>query len=303
MSETDLHKVVDLDRGLFLISYKSAEDLDRPPRVEVAPAPGHEKRMELVLHPDAREAVLWQPNSSLVVRVNSPGQLQVQVLPASPGASRNAMVRVEPLQPGRPRPATSGAAASTELTTGAATSKLKVLGHVAGIGDVVVGPDTWIAGPTAPSRIEGISLEWPDMPSGLGIQYAVQLANAGPGTGKMMPIGSFAGTRGRALPLTGVVFEMSGREDLEFVAEAVFLNSPTLRAVGKRVVLSGPSGREPLVGLRITLEPIGAAVVAETASPASPSPAATAPQAVPRPASSGRVRVFRSRPRQDSSTG
>jgi hypothetical protein len=172
------------------------------------------------------------------------------------------------------------------------------------MGDVVVGPDTWIAGPTAPSRIEGISLEWPDMPSGLGIQYAVQLANAGPGTGKMVPIGTFAGTRGRALPLTGVVFEMSGREDLEFVAEAVFLNAPTLRAVGKRVVLGGPSGREPLVGLRITLEPIGAAVVAEVASPTPPAPPpAAAPQPVQKPASSGRVRVFRSRPRQDSPTG
>lgn len=306
MNETDQQKVVDLDRGLFLVSYRSAEDLDRPPRVEVRPAPGHETRMELVLHPDSSGPVLWQPNSSLVVRVNSPGQLHVLVLPASPGSSFKAMVRVEPLHPGR-RPAPMLAA---EKTTGsAAVAGLKLLGHVAGIGDVVVGPDAWIAGPTTPSRVEGISLEWPDMPPGLEIRYAVQLANAGPGSSKMVPIGTFAGTRGRALPLTGVVFELSGREDIEFVTEAVFLNSPTLRAVGKRVVLSGPSGREPLVGLRIALAQIGAAADAGTASPRPPAPAvsmvssAAETPPVQKSIGAGRVRVFRSRPRQDSSTG
>jgi hypothetical protein len=81
---------------------------------------------------------------------------------------------------------------------------------------------------------------------------------------------------------------MSSSGELEFVAEAGFLNAPTLRAVGKRVVLSGPTNREPLVGIRIGIERV--ATVEHVVTPAEPR----------KPAGSARVRVFRSRPRQAS---
>ena len=158
---------------------------------------------------------------------------------------------------------------------------------------MAVGPNTWIAGPAAPSRIEGLALEWPDKPADLDIRYAVQLANAQPGSSKMVPLGTFAGTRGRALPLIGVVLEMGGNSELQFAAEAIFLSAPTLRAIGRRVILSGPTGREPLVGLRIAVEPIASFGAAEEiARPAAPHA----------PAGSGRVRVFRSRPRQEAAS-
>jgi hypothetical protein len=134
-----------------------------------------------------------------------------------------------------------------------------------------------------------VALEWPEKPMGVDIRYAVQFANGHAGSGRMVPLGTYAGTRGRALPITGVVLEVSGAEELEFVAEAVFLNTPALRAVGKRVVLSGPTNREPLVGIRIGVE---RAAVEQIAVPAKTSR---------KPAGSGRVRVFRSRPRQESS--
>ena len=107
----------------------------------------------------------------------------------------------------------------------------------------------------------------------------------------MVPLGTFAGTRGRALALTGVVLEMSGNTELQFSAEAIFLSAPTLRAFGRRVVLSGPTGREPLVGLRIAVERI--------ASFGAPEDIAR-PAASHIPAGSGRVRVFRSRRRKQS---
>jgi hypothetical protein len=169
-----------------------------------------------------------------------------------------------------------------------------LLGHVAGIGDVVVGPNAWIAGPAAPSRIEGLALEWPDKPADLNMRYAVQLANAQAGSARMVPLGTFAGTRGRALPLIGVVLEMDGNPELQFSAEAIFLSAPTLRAIGRRVVLSGPTGREPLVGLRVAVERM--ASFAATDEIARPSASQT-------PATSGRVRVFRSRPRQEAAIG
>ena len=289
MSELEQQKAVDLDRGLFFVNYKSAEDSAAPPRVTLSAAEGHERRMQFILHPDAIEPTLCEPNSGLVVRVNSPGRLQVQVSPTRLGGSRAAVVAIEPIQSGqRAAPALNqnvGARGSVN------TEAFKLLGHVAGMGDVVVGPNAWIAGPAAPSRIEGLALEWPDRPAGLDIRYAVQFANAQPGSGKMVSLGTFAGTRGRALALTGVVLEMVGSDELQFASEAIFLSAPTLRAIGRRVVLSGPTGREPLVGLRVTVEPVASFGTAEEiAAPAKPRTSA----------GSGRVRVFRSRPRQES---
>ncbi|WP_309773646.1 hypothetical protein [Nitrobacter vulgaris] len=282
-NETEQQKNLSLDRGLFFINYKSADDSVSPPRVIVAPAQGHERRMEIILHPDATEPILYSPNSGLVVRINTPATLQVQVRPTRPGGSRSAIVRVEQIQAGRiPDAASSGNGVGLHV----ATEGLKVLGHVAGRGDIVVGPDAWIAGPAAPSRVEGVALEWPDKPASIDIRYAVQFANGQTGSGKMVPLGTYAGTRGRALPLTGVVLEMSGTDELKFVAEAGFLNAPTLRAVGKRVVLSGPTSREPLVGIRIGIERSAPAEVVATS-------------AIPRKsAGSARVRVFRSQQRQ-----
>lgn len=287
MDAVEQQKVVSLDRGLFFVSYKSADDLASPPHVTVVPTQGHERRMELIMHPDATEPTLWEPNSGLMVRVNTPGTLQIQVQPLRPGGSRAAMVRIEPIQSGRAPLAAQGE--SVTMHANVAMEGLKILGHVAGRGDVVVAPNAWIAGPTAPSRIEGIALEWPEKPAGLDIRYAVQLPISQAGSGKMVSLGTYAGTRGRALPITGVVLEIGGR-GFEFVAEATFLNAPTLRAVGKRVVLSGPTSREPLVGIRIGVNRLAAPD--NVVVPAKPSR---------KPVGSSRVRVFRSRARQESS--
>jgi hypothetical protein len=292
MSELEQQKAVDLDRGLFFVNYKSAEDSTAPPRVALSPAQGHERRMEFILHPDATEPTLWEPNSGLVVRVNSPGRLHVEVSPARPGGSRAAIVGIEPIQSGRRTVSALALNQHASFHGSVNTDAFKVLGHVAGMGDVVVGPNAWIAGPAAPSRIEGLALEWPDRPAGINIRYAVQFANAQPGSGKMVSLGTFAGTRGRALALTGVVLEMVGSDDLQFAAEAIFLSAPTLRATGRRVVLSGPTGREPLVGLRVAVEAVASFGTEEIAAPAL-SHATTG---------SGRVRVFRSRPRRESAT-
>jgi hypothetical protein len=288
MSELEQQKAVDLDRGLFFVNYKSAEDSAAPPRVTLSAAQGHERRMQFILHPDANEPTLCEPNSGLVVRVDSPGRLQVQVSPTRVGGSRAAVVGIEPIQSGQ---RTAPALIQNAGTRGSVnTDAFKLLGHVAGLGDVVVGPNAWIAGPAAPSRIEGLALEWPDRPAGIDIRYAVQFANAQPGSAKMVSLGTFAGTRGRALALSGVVLEMVGSDDLQLAAEAIFLSAPTLRAIGRRVVLSGPTGREPLVGLRVNVEAVASFSAAEEiAAPARPGA----------PTGSGRVRVFRSRPRQE----
>jgi hypothetical protein len=129
----------------------------------------------------------------------------------------------------------------------------------------------------------------------LELRYAVKTAGqAGPA--KMVDLAGFAGTRGRALPLTGVVLEMSGGAALncQFLAEALFLSSPILRAVGQRVVLSGPTGREPLVGLRVSIQSIG---TFEVPAPSRPMPTISDTDNIQSSSPKGKVRVFRSRPK------
>ncbi|MGY4403736.1 hypothetical protein [Bradyrhizobium sp. USDA 3315] len=281
MSDAEQVKAVGLRRGLFFVHYHSAEDAASPPQVAAFPAAGHENRMEIILHPDTSEPVLRGPNSRLLVKVNTPGLLHVQVQQMKPGGSRAAVLRIEPIW---------SREASTDLHTTVATERLKVLGHVASRGDIVVGPNTWIAGPTAPSRVEGLALEWPEKPIGVDIRYAVRFADGQTGSGGMVPLGAYAGTRGQALPLTGLALEVNGTAELEFVAEAAFLNSPIMRAVGKRVVLTRPTDRQPLVGIRIGIERVAAAEQI----------AASATRR--RPAGYRRFRVFRGRLRQESST-
>jgi hypothetical protein len=214
----------------------------------------------------------------------APGTLSVQVLPAQEGGSTAATVRIEPLSQGN----ATIPLAHTKIRRSMARDlgNFRVLGHISGIGDVLVNGDEWLAGPSAPSRIEGISIEWPGKPSELDIHYAVKTAKPQTTTGRKVGLGSFAGTRGKAMPVVGLLLEMSGPDasNLQFSVEAIFLGSPTTHIIGRRVVASGPTGREPLVGLRISLESVRAA-----ARPKS-KPTAAKPER-----STGRVRVFRSR--------
>ena len=80
-------QTVAINRGLFLVRYAAAEDTASPPRVTVSPDPASTKDVSFLLHPDHKEAVLWQPDTCLVVRALAAGKLAVQVIPAQEGGS------------------------------------------------------------------------------------------------------------------------------------------------------------------------------------------------------------------------
>src|SRR5215475_12867027 len=150
-------KILEIDKGLFLVRYESAEDKVLPPKVTVAPAPDFSKSLSFTLHPDHDEAVLWRPGASLVLRATLPAKFAIEVSPAHANGSSAATVRVEPLIQGevpagqmQPRPEAAGSGGRS----------LSVLGHVANVGDVVVNPGAWLGGPSAPARIEGIAVQW-----------------------------------------------------------------------------------------------------------------------------------------------
>jgi hypothetical protein len=270
-------KTVDVERGLLLVRYVTSESAGRPPRVEIAVNPKHRRHIELISNPEQRDGVLWQPGACLVIRAVRSGQLLVEVTPSEPGGSSAATVKLETLTQGQPEISSFDGKAMDVDVEG-----LNILGHVAGIGDVFVRPDEWIAGPHAPARIEGLSIVWPDKPRGIDIFYSVKLARPHVVSGRKMALGDYAGTRGRALPIVGVSIELAGpgASAFQLVGEAAFLGAPLSRMSGRQISASGPTGREPLVGLKLRLEERGTPLRREHAT-------------AKRRKSSGDVRIFR----------
>lgn len=251
-------RIVDLNRGMFVIRYETAQDERHPPTVRVAVAPGSERNAAIVLHPDAAEAVLWQPGSGLVVRVASQARLLVEVVPARPNGSSAATVKLEPLSQGRSLARPSEPLSQLEPPRQLDVSGFRLLGHLAGRGDILVRCNEWIGGPSAPARIEGIGIEWPTKPNDLDIHYGVRVAGSNLTSPSMVNVGSFAGTRGQAMPVLGLVLELHGpgSQGYRLAVEAAFLGAPATRMTGDRIALAGPTGREPLVGLRVGMEDI-----------------------------------------------
>ncbi|KAA5602080.1 hypothetical protein [Blastochloris sulfoviridis] len=290
---------------------------------------------EIIFHPDVTDATLHAPGAAAVIHASAPTTLIIEVVPAVENGSEAASLKLDPLSIGReaqgqpaapraagktarrstPAPAAAEPVAQESVASPPGTGALKILGHVAGIGDVVVEADRWVAGPAAPSRIEGIKIDWPDRPADVTCRYAVKFAKPRGATSAMTDAGEYAGSRKRALALVGVVLELSGpgAARYKFQTEALFLGSPVMKASGQRVVLGGPTGGEPLVGLRLAIQPAKAGAAAGAAkaapeSPRSPASAKVAPTPAPGPAEaapaaarpSGRVRVFRSRPKPET---
>src|SRR4029079_8665074 len=97
--------VVEVDKGLLLVRYATADHESRPPKIHIVVNPKHQKNIELVLSPDHRDAVLWQPGSCLVVRPSKPGQIFVELMAIEPGGSTAATVKIETLSQGEAAPA------------------------------------------------------------------------------------------------------------------------------------------------------------------------------------------------------
>ena len=292
VSKGQQKQTVEVGRGLFLIRYAAAEDAAHPPRITVSSA--SDAKIEFHLHPDHREPVLWQPGSCLIVEALAPAKFYVAVSPVQ-NYSAAATVKVEPLTQGtastfETQPTRQSAVPTKARESSVNLSSLRILGHLAGRGDVRVERNEWLGGPATPSRLEGIAIEWPDKPSGLDIRYAIKTAKPLPESGRKIGVGSFAGTRGRSMPIVSLMLELGGPRaaDFQLSAEAIFLGSPAKQYNGKRVLASGPTGREPLVGLRLGLT----SPLAKASPPKASQPKASGRKS---PRSSGGVRVFRSR--------
>ena len=173
MEPASQRRSIEIDRGLYLIRYVTAEDKERPPAVRVRLDRAGAGSATLLFHPDQNDAVLWQPGAALAVRATRPVKLAIEVTSSDQDGSTAALVRIESLTHGAPAQQTLF---SNLETVDFDVDGLRLLGHVARIGDVIVGPREWLAGPSAPSRIEGFSIEWPGKPAHVDVRYAATLA-------------------------------------------------------------------------------------------------------------------------------
>ncbi|MCB8839373.1 hypothetical protein [Aurantimonas sp. VKM B-3413] len=233
-----------------MIRYATAADHAEPPRIlPIIPA---NMDVAVLAEPGAADNALRRPGQCLVLRASRQIEVEIEIRPFRPGSSLEASVRVEYLTEQAPRPRV----AATRPVAPVDTSSLMLQGHVSRMGDVRVRANQWLAGPQNPGRIEGITLSWDGKPRDLDLRYGVQMAGMAPDAVNAVGLGEFAGSKGRSRPLTGVLFELSGSASAsaELVVEALFLGGPTLVQRGRRVRLSGASGEEPLVGLRIQVE-------------------------------------------------
>lgn len=245
-------KVVDLEKGLFLFRYVSSAARSAAPMVSVACEHGSERAAALISAPGYPVGALERPGDALVVLARQPARLSIRVQASVPDGSVEADVTIERL--GRSFEQIEAITERAGFNKGSQTGALEVLAHVARVGDISVPAGEWAAGPNNPARIEGLSLKWCRGSRHPDLKYAVRVGGDGSstlvwGNGD----GSFVGTRGQARPLTEVRFELSGRgaENGELVVEALFQGAPPVRAKGREVRLTGPSGREALIGLKV----------------------------------------------------
>jgi hypothetical protein len=286
-------KVVQVDRGLFLFRY-SGSAARVAPTITVACVPGSERKIALLSPPGFAAGTLVRPGDAFVLQAHEAARLSVHVRPSAPNGSVEADVSIERL--GHVAEGDAGAQRSDErrhILGGPGV--LELLAHVAHVGDIHVPAGQWIAGPESPAQIEGLAVSSRGSSVDLGLKYAVRIGGRSSTLMRANGEGSFVGTRGQARPLTEVRFELAGREarNHELAIEALFQDAAPVSAEGRSVALSGPSGREALLGLRVELLNLSSRAAAASQNrlddPPSPHNGVSDP-------SRGRVRVFRSSP-------
>lgn len=304
-----------LQRGLYVVRYESAIDPAVPPLVSISCDPG---RNEVVFHPDHPQPTLTSPGQALVLRALEPSQVQVEISSPGSAASLDVTLKFEPLRcEASPRSGAALTAAHVPVAAAqaahhgsypaavASPSPIQLVAHVARRGDVVVGADEWAAGPQAPARVEGFLIRWPGRPPDVQLRYAAVAVGQRPSDAQPVQVDEYTGTRGRGRALLGFTMEVVGPSARNYAlnVDALFLGSPARRASGQAVQLAGPSGREPLVGLRVSVIHAHANAPMEMARPlpALQQGAAIGPAGMSQPVAapsipmgdSRRVRVFR----------
>lgn len=246
-------------QGLFVLRYVSSPDGLDAPEISVTLPPGSDIAVIDSADNFARsgETVLGMPGDAVVLKARREGAVLIKVLSPGGRGRRQAHVGLERVT-NAPRPSLGTLPHVAPQTVDVnLEEQLEIMAHVANRGDVTAKGGQWICGPQFPMAIEGIALNWRHAPPGVDVVTTASLIDRGRTQLAPAPSGRFVGTRGRAAPLVGLSFTLTGPLASRYTlsCEALFLGAAIVSRVGATVELKGPSGHEPLVGLRLSIVP------------------------------------------------
>lgn len=134
--------------------------------------------------------------------------------------------------------------------------QIKLVGHIERRGDVVVN-NGWLGDPNGINRLEGFAVHCENMPEGVSFGYSARSPGSQP---QAALAGNFVGTRQKAKAINAVAFNLGGPKANEYQlsGEVVFAGQPP-RALLPGQEITGPTGNEHLVALRLHIEPRQAA--------------------------------------------
>lgn len=268
-----------VDGGLYVLRYVSTRAGEHCPFVKIRPEGAHS--ITFIAAPGGLADTLAAPGDCLVVRAETSGALHLTVSSIVDGGSLDAELKLERIATSQRAPVASFPHA-VQLDVPA--PDISVLAHVSRRGDVTLGPDEWVGGPDLPLAIEGLAVNWPNKPVDVTLGYTATIRYANQHRVVRGTAGEFAGTRGKAAPLVGLELSLGGlgAGAFQLKVDALFLGAAILSKTGDTISLAGPSGQEPLVGLRLSIIP--RTISKKTASPF-PSVVNNAP--------AGKVRIYR----------
>jgi len=243
--------------GLSILRYVSAEDAGRTPTLRLAPRTSA-SRLQLIPVPGEPEHVLRAPGTAIVLVAETDAELAVTII-RQPGSRSPAVdLHLELLARAIPSALPTARREDHFRSSVPQPNRITVLGHVARRGDVVVTAGEWLGGPEFPARIEGIEIRWPDMPRDVQLEYSVVVGGPALRKSSTCRVSEFAGTKGRAIPIVRLAIALGGAmaSSYRIKADCLFLGGQMISESGQKVTLSGPTGKEPLVGLRLWIEAV-----------------------------------------------
>ncbi|QCI66232.1 hypothetical protein [Phreatobacter stygius] len=246
-----------IPRGIVIVRYAASKGGRAAPSLVLTVPRG--SGAELIDLTERAEQTLAKPGAATVVRAQRDTTISLEVVPSQIGGSLDAEVHIERMTAAITQPDDRRPPAAPVVVSSDAIADLQVLAHVSRRGDILVGSGEWICGPQVPMSIEGIEIRLGRLAPDLDIMVSGSARSKLPVNFPVSSSGTFIGSRGRAAPLTTLTFSLIGRAASAFQlsVDALFLAAPVVSRLGNSIELSGPTGNEPLVGLRLALRAIG----------------------------------------------
>ncbi len=305
--EAPASRTLRVSKGLFVLRYVSSKANSGAPSVSVVAKPG--SGVDVITQDGSGSGFLNGVGEAIVVRASRDSFIHVNVMPLRPGASQDAHLQLERIS-SSPAGVEGGDAEHDAFVApsylASVSPKLEIVAHVAMRGDMAVAAGEWLCGPKLPMAIEGLRLNWLNKPATADIITTGTILSRGKMDLPAAATGSFIGTRGKSTPLVGLNLTIVGprADDFTLTCEALFLGSSLYSQQGGSIDVCGPTGLEPLVGLRLSLNSVaeslspGYSENARTGTVSVPDAPARMPE-LPVNVQNGRVRVFRT-PRSKS---